>query len=513
MKKFFSNSLIVSFFLLLSKILGFIRDMLLASFFGTGIAMQAFLIAFRIPEFMRKVASSGAITQILNPYIKGRVSNQQKQFVAAILLFVSIFLLFIILLGIIFSNLWVSIFATGIMDDYQIFKLCSTLFIIMIPYVLFIFLVALISAILNSHKRYVIASIIPLILNISMIMGVLIAPKFNTPIYVVAYSVLIAGIFQLVIAMISLYKIVGKIDIGKSMVFMKDLRVVVFFRKFPAAFVGASILSINSLVETFFASFLISGSLAWLYYADRVNQFVYGVFGTAIATVVIPYLIQHRNDCFNFQYVFSRVFNFAIFITIPAVIGIIILSKPIVVTLFNYGEFTEQDVYFTQVALLGYSISLFCFVVIRIITSALYIGNQTNIVFRVGVICLLINIVLDVLVVNFLSDSIYAFFILAIITSLVALLNLVIQMIILAKFNFGIFINLFFSKSYFLKIFISVIAMMLVLFSFNLNVDIWFKMTLLERFFKLFIIISLSAMSYIIAMLLLGVKKDLVIKH
>ncbi|APC97475.1 murein biosynthesis integral membrane protein MurJ [Francisella frigiditurris] len=513
MKKFFSNSLIVSFFLLLSKILGFVRDILLASFFGTGIAMQAFLIAFRIPEFMRKVASSGAITQILNPYIKGRVSNQQKQFVATILFFVSISLLFIILLGIAFSNLWVSIFATGIMDDYQIFKLCSTLFIIMIPYVLFIFLVALISAILNSHKRYVIASIIPLILNISMIMGVLIAPKFNTPIYVVAYSVLIAGIFQLIVAMISLYKLVGKIDISKSVIFMRDLRVIVFFRKFPAAFVGASILSINSLVETFFASFLISGSLAWLYYADRVNQFVYGVFGTAIATVVIPYLIQYRNDYSNFRYVFSRVFNFAIYITVPALVGLVILSKPIVVTLFNYGKFSEQDVNFTQMALMGYAVSLFCFVVIRIITSALYISSQTNIVFRISVFCLLVNIVLDALVIYFLSDDTYAFFILAIITSLVALLNLMMQMIILAKFNFTIFINLFFSKSYFLKIFISIGVMILVLFSFDLNIDVWFQMTLLERFLRLFLIISLSAMSYIVITLLLGVKKYLIIKH
>ncbi|MFC4893065.1 murein biosynthesis integral membrane protein MurJ [Pseudofrancisella aestuarii] len=513
MKKFFSNSLIVSFFLLLSKILGFIRDMLLASFFGTSIAMQSFLIAFRIPEFMRKVASSGAITQILNPYIKGRVSNQQKQFVASILLFISIVIFFIILCCIFFSNIWVSIFATGIVDDYQVLELCSTLFIIMIPYILFIFLVALISAVLNSHKNYVIASIIPLILNISMIVGVVLAPGFDTPIYVVAYSVLIAGIFQLAMATVALYKLMGRIELNKSMFFIKDFRVIVFFRKFPAAFIGASILSINSLVETFFASFLVSGSLAWLYYADRVNQFIYGVFGTAIATVVIPYLLQYKNDYSSFRIIFSKVLNFAIYITVPALVGLVILSKPIVVTLFNYGKFNEQDVYFTQMALMGYAISLFCFVVIRIITSALYISSQTNIVFRISVFCLLVNIVLDALIVYFLSDYIYAFLILAVITSFVALLNLLMQMIVLSRFSFTNFMGLFFSKSYFLKIFISIGVMILVLFSFNLNIDAWFHMTLLERFLRLFLIISLSAMSYIVITLLLGVKKYLIIKH
>lgn len=289
MQKFFSNSLIVSIFLFLSKLLGFVRDLLLASFFGSGAALQAFLVAFRFPEFIRKVTSSGTLTQIINPYLNGSINQRNNKFIITILYFIALFLLIVTFLAIVFSNIWVGIYAYGFVDETSVLVLVKSMFVIMIPYVLFNGVMGVISAILNSYSKYVVSSLLPIVLNVVMIIGVDISPRFNVPIYSVAYAVLLAGIIQVSIGGYSLIKLIGKISFSRDIFLVKDSRAKIFLRKLPSAFLGTAILQINGLVETFFASFLLSGSLAWLYYADRVNQFLYGVFGTAIATVMIPY--------------------------------------------------------------------------------------------------------------------------------------------------------------------------------------------------------------------------------
>ncbi len=188
MKKILSNSIVVSIFLFLSKILGFIRDLLLASFFGSSSALQAFLIAFRLPEFMRKVTTSGVLTQVLNPHLESNISDEQKSFIATVLYFVAVVLLIITVLTIYFSSFWVDLYAYGL-DDTKLLGLVKTLFVLMIPYVLFNFIVGLISAVLNSHNRYIVSSLLPLTLNVVMIVGIVLSPYVSVPIEVVAYSV------------------------------------------------------------------------------------------------------------------------------------------------------------------------------------------------------------------------------------------------------------------------------------------------------------------------------------
>ncbi|MED7789349.1 murein biosynthesis integral membrane protein MurJ [Francisella sp. 19X1-34] len=509
MKKFFSNSFIVSFFLFLSKILGFVRDLLLASFFGSSFSLQAFLIAFRFPEFIRKVTSSGALTQIVNPYFNREINVRDKRFIVSILYCIAIVMLIITLLLIAFSNLWIDIYAHGFVDKGNSHQLVRDMFVIMIPYILFNSMMGFISAVLNSYSRYFVSSLLPIVLNVVMIIGIVISPALNISICSVAYSVLLAGLIQVLIGFFALYKLVGSFEFSRDIFLLKDIRSRVFLKKLPGAFFGTAILQINGLIETFFASFLISGSLAWLYYADRVNQFIYGVFGTAIAVVMIPYLTKCRADKDKFIRTLSWVIKLTLLITIPAVIGLFTLAKPIVITLFYYGHFSFKDVDYTYLAMLGYLLSLFCFVIVRVVVSALYTQSRTSIVFYISLWCLILSIVLDLIVVYFFANDKYAFMYLAFVSSGVAFINLFTQLMALSDFNLKKFLMLCLPVTILVRIVIACILMVFVLKLFNLNDSYWITLSMFERLKNMCLIVLIGFFVYISVIVILGTFRSL----
>ncbi|WP_150466828.1 murein biosynthesis integral membrane protein MurJ [Francisella sp. SYW-9] len=509
MKKFFSNSFIVSFFLFLSKTLGFVRDLLLASFFGSSSSLQAFLIAFRFPEFIRKVTSSGALTQIVNPYLNRKLNTRDKRFIVTILYFIALMMLIITLFLIVFSNLWVDIYAHGFVDKGNSHQLVRDMFVIMIPYILFNSMMGLISAILNSYSRYFVSSLLPIVLNIVMIIGIIASPYLSISICSVAYSVLLAGILQILIGFYALYKLVGSLKFNRDIFLLKDIRSRVFLKKLPSAFFGTAILQINGLIETFFASFLISGSLAWLYYADRVNQFLYGVFGTAIAVVMIPYLTKCKTDNDKFIQTFMWIVKLTLLIAIPAVIGLYILAKPIVITLFYYGHFSFRDVDFTYLAMLGYLLSLFCFVIVRIVVSALYTQNRTSIVFYISLVCLILSIGLDLVVVSLFANDKYAFMYLAFVSSAVAFINLVTQLMALADFNLKKFLIICLPITILIRIIIATILMVFVLKLFNLSDSYWVGLSMFERLKNICLIVLVGFVVYISVITILGTFRSL----
>ena len=507
MKKILSNSFIVSILLFLSKILGFVRDLLLASFFGSSSALQAFLIAFRLPEFMRKVTTSGVLTQVLNPHLESNVSDEQKSFVATILYFVAVVLLCITVVAIYFSNIWVDLYGYGL-GDKNLLELVNSLFVVMIPYVLFNFIVGLISAVLNSHSRYIVSSLLPLILNIVMIVGIALSPYANVPIEAVAYSVLIAGALQLVVALGALYSLAGRIELTMTVMSLRNARARVFLKKLPLSFLGSASFQINSLIETFFASFLISGSLAWLYYADRVNQFLYGIFGTAIATVMIPHMVEIYSNKKKFYESLTWIIKVTLVVTIPAIIGLFVLSKPIVITLFYYGKFSLVDVANTRIAIVGYLVSLFCIVIARIVISALYAQNRSRPVYMVATFSIMCNIVFDSFIIHNYAGSDYAFAYLAISTSVISLLNLAILLIVLAEYSWSLFFRLYCSSMWLLKISIASLVMIVVLNMFDLSSDYWLSLAMFGRLTYMLQIVVLSFASYVVVMWLLGARKE-----
>ncbi|MFT5950652.1 MAG: putative peptidoglycan lipid II flippase [Francisella sp.] len=508
MKKILSNSIVVSIFLFMSKILGFIRDLLLASFFGSSSALQAFLIAFRLPEFMRKVTTYGALTQVLNPHLEASVSDEQKSFIATILYFVAVVLLFITVLTIYFSSFWVDLYSYGL-GNKSLLKLVNLLFVLMIPYVLFSFVVGLISAILNSHSRYIISSLLPLILNIVMIIGIVLSPYASVPIEAVAYSVLIAGILQFVIALKALYSLVGRLEFTKSVMSLKNSKAKEFLRKLPLSFLGSAMFQINSLIETFFASFLMSGSLAWLYYADRVNQFLYGIFGTAIATVMIPHLIEVYSDKKKLYDSLTWIIKVVLAVTIPAIVGLFVLSKPIVITLFYYGKFSLVDVLNTRIAILGYLVLLFCIVIARVVISALYVQNRSRPVYVVAMFSIVCNVIFDSFIVYNYASHDYAFAYLAIATSVISLLNLVVLLIVLADYSWSLFFRLYCSGVWLLKIALANLVMIVVLNMFNLSDDYWLSLEMFGRLKHILLVVFSGLISYVVMMWLLGAKKEI----
>ena len=508
MKKILSNSIVVSIFLFLSKILGFIRDLLLASFFGSSSVLQAFLIAFRLPEFMRKVTTSGVLTQVLNPHLESNISDEQKSFIATVLYFVAVVLLIITVLAIYFSSFWVDLYAYGL-DETKLLGLVKTLFVLMIPYVLFNFIVGLISAVLNSYSHYIVSSLLPLILNVVMIVGILLSPYISIPIVAVAYSVLIAGVLQFVIALKALYSLAGRIELTKSVMSLKNSRARGFLKELPLSFLGSAMFQINSLIETFFASFLISGSLAWLYYADRINQFLYGIFGTAIAMVMIPHLIEVFGDKKKFYNSLAWIIKVVLVVTVPAIIGLFVLSKPIVITLFYYGKFSFVDVTNTRIAILGYLVSLFCIVIARVVISALYAQNRSRSVYVVAMFSIICNITFDSLIVYNYATCDYAFAYIAISTSIISLFNLLVLFIVLAEYNRSLFFRLYCSGKWLLKIVLASLVMIAVLNMFNLSDDYWLSLAMFGRLKHILLIVSSGLISYMVMMWLLGAKKEI----
>ena len=508
MKKILSNSLIVSIFLFLSKILGFVRDLLLASFFGSSSALQAFLIAFRLPEFMRKVTTSGVLTQVLNPHLESSISKEQKSFIATLLYFMAVVLLFVSIFAVYFSNTWVDLYGYGLRDK-SLLKLVNALFILMIPYVLFNFMVGLISAIINSHSRYIVSSLLPLILNVVMIIGIVVSSYMNVPIEAVAYSVLAGGVLQFLVALKALYSLAGRIELTTSVMILRNAKARMFLKKLPLSFLGSASFQINSLIETFFASFLISGSLAWLYYADRVNQFLYGIFGTAIATVIIPHLVEVYSNKKKFYESLTWIMRITLVVTIPAIIGLFVLSKPIVITLFYYGKFSLVDVAKTRIAILGYLISLFCVVISRVVISALYAQNRSRPVYIVGIFSIVFNILFNSFIVYNYASYDYAFVYLAISTSMISFLNLVILLVILAEYSWSLFFRLYCSSVWLSKIAIASLVMITILNMFDLSSDYWLSLAIFSRLAYMLLIIVLSLLSYVVMMWLLGARKEI----
>ena len=413
------------------------------------------------------------------------------------------------LLAVLFSNLWTEIYAYGFVDKSNSHQLVRDMFVVMIPYILFNSVMGFIAAILNSYSRYLISSFLPIILNIVMIIGIVLSPSFNIPICSVAYSVLAAGAIQLLVGVSALYKLTGNLKLNKSIILLKDIRSRIFLKKLPVAFLGTAILQVNSLIETFFASFLLSGSLAWLYYADRVNQFLYGVFGTAIAVVMIPYLISCKTNKDEFIKTLAWIIKLTLLITIPAIIGLFILAKPIVITLFYYGHFSFSDVEFTYLAILGYLLSLFCFVIVRVVISALYAQNRTSIVFYISLECLLLSIVLDSIIIYFFANDKYAFMYLAFVSSGVSLVNLFIQLLVLSEFNFKKFCKIYLPFAILLRIFVASSFMIVILKLFNLSDSYWIALSMFDRLRNMCLMVLVGFLVYISVIIVLGTFKSL----
>ncbi len=389
---------IVSAATFLSRILGFIRDMVIAGFFGAGMASDAFFVAFRIPNLLRRLFAEGSLTiafiPVFTEYLQNDGESAAFQMARSAFRLLSLLLALIAVLGILLAPLIVRIMAPGFILSPEKLYLTIGLTRFMFPYIFFIGLVALCMGILNALGHFAAPALAPVFLNVSMIVVVLfVSPHLGNPVYGLAIGVLLGGVLQLALQIPFLLKS-GVVFWKAASLFHPGLKRVGILMM-PAVF-GAAVYQINILVGTLLASLLPQGSVSYLYYADRLVQFPLGIFAIAAATAVLPSFSKYaaKKDKTALDETFGYAMRLVSFITIPAMVGLIILREPIVGLLFQRGAFGAQTTTLTAQALLYYGLGLGAFSAVRIVVALFYALQDTRTPVKMAAVSIGVNIIL-----------------------------------------------------------------------------------------------------------------------
>lgn len=388
---------VVAFFTLLSRILGLVRDMVVAFSFGSGAHADAFFVAFRIPNLFRRLVAEGALTVSFLPvytdYLENRTAEEADRVVRITFSLLTVSVALISLAGVAFSPWVIQIFAPGFRADPEKFHLAVSLNRIVFPYLFFISLVALSMGILNARGHFAAPAASPVLLNVAMITGALVLSRwFDPPIYGLAVGVLAGGLLQLLLQIPPLA--VRRVRFG-FLFSLRDPAVNRIGKLFLPAALGAAVYQLNTLVSTIFASFLPEGSVSYLWYASRLLEFPLGVFGMALAIAAFPRLSQEtsRGDADRFRQVLEESLRMVSFVMVPATIGLVVLSKPIVQILFQRGEFDPATTVGTAKALVWYCVGMWPIAASRILVSAFYSLQDTATPVRLSAVSFAANVV------------------------------------------------------------------------------------------------------------------------
>jgi putative peptidoglycan lipid II flippase len=378
---------------LLSRILGFVRDFVIARSFGAGMATDAFFVAFRLPNLLRRLFAEGAFSQafvpILSEYKNRRSVEETRALIDHVATFLGLAVALVALVGIIFSPAVILATAPGFSDEADKFALTVALTRITFPYIFFMALVALAGGILNSWSRFSVPAFTPVLLNLSFIvMALFAAPYFHPPVLALAWAVFIGGVLQLALQIPSLRKI-GMLP--RLRLNTRDPGVRRILKLMGPATLGVSVAQISLLINTVFASFLPTGSVSWLYYADRLMEFPSGLLGAALGTILLPSLsrLHAEGRPAEFSALLDWGLRLALLLSLPAVLGIAILAVPLVTTLFHHGAFDANSVIQTRNALVAYSVGLTGIILVKILAPAFYSRQDIRTPVKIALITLL----------------------------------------------------------------------------------------------------------------------------
>jgi putative peptidoglycan lipid II flippase len=427
--RFLRNTTIVGLLTLLSRVTGVIRDMVYLISFGAGPLMDAFLVAFKIPNFMRRLTAEGAFSQAFVPVISEyKVQRPHEDVRALVSKVTGVFgaLLFAITaVGVVAAPVLAFVFAPGFRDDGDRFDLTIEMLRFTFPYMFFISLVALGSGVLNSYGRFGVPAFNQVLLNVVMIVAAgVVAPHFPNPGLVLAIGVFIAGVVQLVAQFPAMHAL-GLLP--RPRWDREDAGVRRIARLMLPGIFGSSVAQVSLLLDTIIASFLMVGSVTWLYSADRLVEFPMGVFSIALATVILPGLSSHHAEQSPEKFVATLDWALRLTVTIvtPASIGLLMLSGPLIASIFGYGEFTDRDVLMCSYALMAYSLGLMGFSLVKVLAPGYFARQDTKTPVKVGLIALSLNMAFNLAVVvpAHLSGFPVPHVLLAVSTGLSALVN------------------------------------------------------------------------------------------
>ena len=398
------SSAVVSSMTMLSRVMGLARDVLFARFLGAEAATDAFYVAFKIPNFLRRLFSEGAFAQafvpVLSEYREQGSHAAVRNFVDRIAGCLGSVLILITVLVVVAAPVVTAIFGAGFLiqnpDKYQ---LTTELLRITFPYLLLISLTGFAGSILNSYEQFAVPAITPVLLNIVLITAVVfVSPMMEQPVFALAWGVMVAGCVQLLFQLPFLKRL-GLLPHPK--VDWQDPSVVKVLKLMAPAMFGVSVGQINLMFDTVLATFLpADGSITWLYFSDRLTELPIGVFGVGIATVVLPALSrQHVSNRDKFSKTLDWAIRTILLVALPAAFALMILSEPILYTLFQYGQYQPFDVQMSSASLRAYSIGLVAFMLIKVLASGFYSRQDTRTPVRIGIIAMISNMGLNVIFV------------------------------------------------------------------------------------------------------------------
>ena len=487
----------------LSRILGFVRDTLIARAFGASLMSDAFIVAFKIPNLLRRISAEGAFSQafvpILAEYKSQRSFAETKTLVNRVATWLALILIGVTLLGMVAAPILVRVIAPGFAAEPAKIQLTTELLRITFPYIFFISLVSMAGGVLNTYNKFGIPAFTPVWLNVAMISAVLFfADSFDEPIKALAWGVFIGGCLQLFFQIPYLKEIglLPKLDFH-----WQDDGVWRILKLMGPAVLGVSVAQISLIINTIYASFLTTGSVSWLYYADRLMEFPTGVLGVALGTILLPSLAKAFASKDESEY--SQLLDWGLRLTFllaaPAAVALAVLAVPLTVTLFFYGKFTPTDVWMTQQALVAYSLGLLGLILVKILAPGFYSRQNIKTPVKIAILTLVLTQVMNYIFAFRLGLN-HAGLALAI--GLGACLNAGLLYFQLRKMKLyqpqpGWFLFL-------LKLSVALLVMAVVIFYVMGDVGAWLHFTIIERLYWMALLISIGAASYFATLFLLG---------
>lgn len=516
-KRLVKSGLVVSSMTLLSRILGLVRDVVIANLLGASASADIFLFANRIPNFLRRLFAEGAFSQafipVLAEYQKQGEPDKMREFIAKVSGTLGGLISVVTLIAMIGLPVIAAIFGTGWFIDWlhdgpnaYKYTQASMLLKITFPYLWFVTLTALSGAILNSIGKFTVMAFSPVLLNVAMICAALfIAPHMYSPDIGLAIGIFLGGLLQFLfqIPFLKRENLLPKPKWAWHDPGVKKIRTLMI----PALF-GVSVSQINLLLDTFIASFLMTGSISWLYYSERMLEFPLGLFGIAISTVILPTLSRHHvksrdlnptvatND---FYHTMDWGVRMVLFLGIPAMFGIGVLAQPMMLVLFMRGEFGLNDVTATSYSLWAMNCGLLSYMMIKVLANGYYARQNTKTPVRYGIIAMVSNMFFNILAIPF------GYIGLAIASAMSATLNA--SMLYIGLHRSGVY---HFSRQtalFTLRVGIATLSMAGILFYLSPSLQSWTQMAELHRVGWLFGLIVLAAISYFSILILLGIRK------
>ena len=510
------SSGVVSFFTMLSRIMGLARDVIFARVIGAEALADVFFVAFKIPNFFRRLFAEGAFAQafvpVLGEYREKGSSATIRILISRVSGSLGLILLVFTLVVVIAAPIFAAIFAPRwFMDDPIKYEAAAEMLRITFPYLFFISMTGLAGAVLNSYDRFSVPAFTPILLNATLIFSAIFAaPLFEQPAFALAWGVLLAGVVQFMFQLPFLHKIhmlpMPSIDWHDS-----GVRKILLLMG-PAIF-GVSVSQINLVLDTILATFLPTGSVSWLYYSDRLSELPLGVFGVAIATVILPNLSRHHtsDSAAKYSATLEWALKLILIIAVPSAVALIILAEPILVTLFFYGDvMTSRDMSMAALSLKAYSAGLIAFMLIKVLAPGFFARQDMRTPVKIGIIAMVSNMFLNLLFV--LPLHFYwqiGHLGLAIATSMSAFLNAILLFVFLRKDK--IYIPESNWLVFLLRLVFAVLAMVigLVLLSNNLDLlakDVWEQLGWLQRVRGISIVCIVGFLIYVISLVLMGLR-------